>query len=150
MKLKIILLFFVLMFLNSFSQPSNFGLGLMFGEPSGINVKYWVSESNAIVGGLGWHFLGRDDGLSIHADYLYHIDNTFNTNISFPLYYGFGVRLRNEKDKFGLGFRGVGGILFYPDNLPMDIFLEFVPVFRLLPETKLEIDLAVGARYYFN
>lgn len=147
-------LFFYFLFLifavNTFSQENNFGVGLMLGEPSGINAKYWVSEENAFVGGIGWHFFGADDGFSIHADYLYHIDNSFHSNIRFPLYYGFGVRLRNEKDKFGLGFRGVGGILFYPDRVPMDIFLEFVPVFRLLPETKLEIDIAVGARYYFK
>lgn len=150
MRFRFLLIIFTVISLNIFSQTSNIGLGVMLGEPSGLNAKYWINESNAFVGGLGWHFVGPDDGFTLHVDYLYHMDNSFNTNISFPLYYGFGVRVRNEKDKFGLGFRGVGGILFYPDNLPMDIFLEFAPVFRLLPETKLEIDLAVGARYFFN
>ncbi len=145
--LTLVLLFTLL---NIYSQESNIGVGIMLGEPTGINAKYWVSEQNAFVGGMGWHFFGPDDGFSIHADYLYHIDNSFESNIRFPLYYGFGVRMRNEGEKFGLGFRGVGGILFYPDKLPVDIFAEFVPVFKLLPETKLEIDLAVGIRYYFK
>lgn len=122
----------------------------MLGEPTGINAKYWVSEQNAFVGGIGGHFIGPHDGFSVHLDYLYHIDNKFESNIRFPLYYGFGARIRSEDSKFGLGFRGVGGILFYPDQLPIDVFIEFVPVFKLLPETKLEIDLAAGVRYYFN
>lgn len=149
-KLKLTIFTSLLLLLNIYSQESNIGVGLMFGEPTGLNGKYWVSEQNAFSGGIGWHFFGPKDGFSVHVDYLYHIDNSFNSNIRFPLYYGFGVRLRNESDKFGLGFRGVGGILFYPDQLPIDIFLEFVPVFKLLPETKLEFDLALGARYYFK
>ena len=148
---KILLLLIVLTITTKiYSQDSDAGLGIMIGEPTGISGKYWLNESNALAGGLGWHFVGPNDGFNLHVDYLYHIDNSFDSAVRFPLYYGFGARIRSESDKFGLGFRGVGGILFYPDRLPVDIFAEFVPVFKLLPKTKLEIDLALGIRYYFK
>lgn len=150
MKARNLFVLLILFSLSIYSQQSNFGIGLMVGEPTGLSGKYWVSESNAFAAGIGGHFVGPNDGLSIHLDYLYHIDNTFQTNFRFPLYYGFGARIRTESDKFGLGFRGVGGILFYPDSVPIDIFIEMVPVFKLLPKTNLEIDLSLGVRYFFN
>lgn len=150
MKARILFILMILFSISLYSQQSNLGVGVMVGQPTGLSGKYWVSESNAFAAGIGGHFIGPNDGLSIHLDYLYHIDNTFQTNFRFPLYYGFGARIRTESNKFGLGFRGVGGILFYPDSVPLDIFIELVPVFKLLPKTILEIDLALGARYYFN
>ncbi len=132
-----------------YSQQSNTGVGIILGEPTGLNTKLWLDDHNALVGGIGWHFAGADDGFSMHLDYLYHIDNKFSTTLTFPLYYGFGARIRNEGGDFGLGFRGVGGILFYLDPEPIDFFIEFAPVFRLFPNTDLEFDAAIGGRYYF-
>jgi len=152
-KSSLIILVFLFLFTNLYSEEPNqlkTGVGFMFGEPTGLSGKFWIGETNAFAGGLGWHFVGPNDGFSLHLDYLYHIDNTLQTNIRFPLYYGFGARIREEGNDFGLGFRGVGGILFYPDELPIDIFFEVVPVFVLLPSTDLELDLALGARYYFK
>lgn len=152
---KFILFSFIFSFLSiniyaAGPHEPNAGVGFMFGEPTGLSAKLWVSNNNAFAGGLGWHFVGPNDGFSLHLDYLYHIDNDFHTNLRFPLYYGFGARIREEGNDFGLGFRGVGGILFYPDQVPVDIFLEIAPVFVLLPGTDLELDVAFGARYYFK
>lgn len=136
--------------INLWGQDSGRGLGIMLGEPTGINGKLWLNEINAVDAGMGWAFAGPGESFSLHADYLYHIDNRTHENFRFPVYYGFGARIRNEAGDFGLGFRGVAGLLYYLDNYPADIFFEFVPVFKLLPETALELDLSVGARYYFN
>lgn len=141
---------FLFITVNIYSQHSGSGLGIMIGEPTGLSGKHWLNGNNALAGGLAWHFAGPNDGVSLHLDYLYHIDNSFQPSIQFPLYYGFGARIRDVGGDFGMGFRGVGGILFYPSKLPIDIFFELVPVFTLLPETDLELDLAVGARYYFH
>ena len=145
----LITLIFVLLSINIYSQQSGTGVGIMVGEPTGLSAKSWVSSNEAFAAGLGWHFVGPNDGVNFHLDYLYHIDNSLHTNFSFPLYYGFGVRLREDGKDFGLGFRGVGGILFYLDPEPIDIFFEIAPIFKLLPETNLELDAALGARYYF-
>src|SRR5882672_5942427 len=52
--------------------PGDFGLGAMFGAPTGLSMKYWYSSSAALDGGLAWHF-GDDDRFQIHADHLWHI-----------------------------------------------------------------------------
>jgi hypothetical protein len=148
-KLVFITLTFFLFSINTYSQKSDAGLGIVVGEPTGLSAKVWVGDNEAFAGGLGWHFVGPNDGFNLHVDYLYHIDNSLQTNITFPLYYGFGVRIREDAKDFGLGFRGVGGVLFYLDPEPIDIFFELAPIFKLLPKTDLEIDAALGARYYF-
>ena len=132
------------------AQTRGQGVGVMLGEPTGFNGKLWLDEKNAIDLGIGWSFVGSDNGFSLHTDYLYHIDNSLHPNFRFPIYYGFGARIRSEDGDFGLGFRGVGGLLYYFDNYPADVFLELAPVFKLLPETALEVDISIGARYYFN
>ncbi|MDZ7766234.1 MAG: hypothetical protein U5K00_17735 [Melioribacteraceae bacterium] len=148
-KLFIILSLFLFAAPSLYSQHSNTGIGIMIGEPTGISAKHWLTDNTAFAGGLGWHFIGKNSGFNLHLDYLYHIDNRLNTNFTFPLYYGFGARIRQAGDRFGLGFRGVGGILFFVEPEPIDIFFEIAPVFRLLPNTDLDFDIALGARYYF-
>ena len=138
----------LLMTISLYAQTTGRGAGVMLGEPTGFNGKLWLNETNAVDLGVGWSFI--DEGFSLHADYLYHIDNSLHPNFRFPIYYGFGARIRSEEGDFGLGFRGVGGLLYYLDNYPADIFLEFAPVFKLLPETALELDISIGARYYFD
>ena len=148
------LLFFSasLLVLTTFTKAQNngYGAGIMLGEPTGLSGKYWVNDVNALNAGIGWSFLGPNDGFSLHIDYLYHIDNAIQSEFRFPIYYGFGGRIRDENSEFGLGFRGVAGILWYGTNYPFDVFFELAPVFKLLPKTALELDIAIGARYYFE
>jgi hypothetical protein len=74
------------------SQKSGFGLGIMFGEPTGISFKGWLSERSAIDGGLGWSY-ANEGSVQIHADYLYHFYNVFETP-NIHLYLGVGGRIK--------------------------------------------------------
>src|SRR5258706_10552739 len=70
-------------------QAGDFGLGAMFGAPTGLSLKYWVTGTTALDGGLAWHF-GDDDRFQIHADHLWHI-NVPALNVPYgrlPLYVG--------------------------------------------------------------
>jgi hypothetical protein len=68
-----------------------------------------------------------------------------------PLYYGIGARFRfGSSQKARVGVRGVLGINYLFEQFPVDAFLEFVPVFDLLPKTELELNAAIGIRYYFR
>ncbi len=133
------------------AQESGFGLGIMVGEPTGFSAKYWVDEDNAFDFGLAYSFVRKFSALSIHADYLYHAFDVVKSEYRLPVYYGFGGRLRfvNNSDN-ALGARGVIGIAWLNDQAPLDVFLELVPVFNLLPKTSLDLDIALGARYYFK
>ncbi|MBU1097782.1 MAG: hypothetical protein CVV23_12800 [Ignavibacteriae bacterium HGW-Ignavibacteriae-2] len=141
----------ILMSVNLNAQDKNFGLGVIFGEPTGFSGKYWLTDNNALDFGFGYSFLGENSHLSLHGDYLYHMDGIIQSQFRIPIYYGFGLRLRTAGDDDGsFGVRGVAGVAMFLNELPVDVFFEIVPVFQLLPETGLKFDVAVGGRYYFK
>lgn len=151
-KLFLSLSFLLIILINTTNaQDKGFGLGVMIGEPTGFSAKYWTSSSNALDFGLAYSFVQKFSALSIHADYLYHAFDVIKSDYRLPVYYGFGARIRfvNNSDN-ALGARGVVGIAWLNNKLPLDVFFEVVPVFNLIPSTSLNLDIALGARYYFQ
>ena len=141
----------ILITCKTFSQEKGYGLGVILGEPTGFSGKYWVDETHAFDFGLAYSFAHSNQAISIHADYLFHRFNLIKSEEEFPLYYGFGGRIHfGNKGGNTIGARGVIGILWMHSTLPVDLFIEAAPVFNLFPETSLNLDLAVGARYYFE
>jgi hypothetical protein len=151
---KFLLAVFLIVLLSSFknySQERKFGLGVILGEPTGFSGKYWVSDEHALDFGLAYSFAHSDNAFSLHGDYLFHLYDKIKSRYRFPVYYGFGARIHfGNKGGNTLGARGVIGILWIPDSLPIDAFIEIAPVFNLFPETSLHLDLAIGGRYYFE
>lgn len=155
MKLKNIvlsaLLIITLSSIKSYSQDKGFGLGVMLGEPTGVSGKYWLDNSHALDFGLAYSFVHPKSTFSLHADYLFHNSELIKSSQRLPVYYGVGARLHfGNGEKGTLGARGVLGIVWMPMETPVDVFIEFAPVFNLFPETSLHMDLAVGGRYYFD
>ncbi|MBM4171002.1 MAG: hypothetical protein FJ214_03935 [Ignavibacteria bacterium] len=150
---KFSLLFLFLLIISKFSlaQDKGNGLGIILGEPTGISGKYWLDNTKAIDFGLAYSFVSKNSALSLHADYLYHAFDVIKSTERFPIYYGFGARLRlvNGAENM-LGARGVIGIAWLSSKIPIDAFIELVPVFNLFPSTSLNLDLAIGSRYFFN
>jgi hypothetical protein len=151
MKRLLFISLFILTFLGTiFSQESGYGVGVMLGEPTGISGKYWLDNTTAIDLGIATGIFGENTGFSIHTDYLYQIDNLLESKYKIPFYYGFGLRIRfPQNSQMQLGVRGTAGLLMYLKNLPIDVFFEIAPSFRLLPTTGLDFDIAIGSRYYF-
>lgn len=142
---------FLLMNVNTHAQDKGFGAGIMIGEPTGFSAKYWLNETNALDFGLAYSFVRKDNAVSLHADYLYHAFDLIKSSERIPVYYGFGARLRIvEKEDTGLGARGVIGVAWLSSQVPVDVFIELVPVFNLFPSTSLNLDAAIGARFYFE
>jgi len=148
----------VLLFCFPFSllaQQKGLGVGAMAGSPTGVSAKYWLDSSMALSAAAGYSFLG-DRGLAFNLDILFH---TFNLNsfkgfdskrLPLILFYGYGLKLgAGSKYSSGFGFRGVLGMEWPFRKLKIDTFIEVVPVFTLLPETGIEFDFGIGARYYF-
>jgi len=150
---KIILISFVflLVFSSINAQDKNFGVGVILGEPTGLSGKYWISPERAFDAALAYSFLDDNKSFAFHADYLYHLNGIIDRHYKMPLYYGFGVRFRlreNKQNSFGV--RGVIGLIVYLREAPVDIFFEVAPVFRLLPDTNIDFDIGIGARYFFD
>lgn len=135
--------------LAAIAQPKGLGLGVIIGEPTGISFKKWVNKSDAIDGALAWSF-GDKDALHLHADYLFHNRRLIHIDQhSIPFYYGIGGRFRFE-DKNTFGIRFPLGLTFFLVEVPVDLFVEIVPIMNLAPETDLDLNAAIGARYYFH
>ena len=136
----------------------NFGLGAIVGEPTGLSLKYWFDDENAIDGAVAWSFSG-DNSLQLHADYLRHyyfLDDSDELMDQSPVYYGIGGRLKfkqdegNDHDDTVFGVRLPLGVTYLFKEAPFDIFAEIAPVVDLSPDFDLELNLAIGLRFYFD
>ena len=146
MKRLAFLFFLICCILPAKAQQRPLGLGIILGNPSGISFKYWQSQRNAFDGGLAWS-TDNEESFQIHGDYLWHrFDITGDSRT--PLYYGIGLRIRTEGEAAGMGIRIPGGITHLFRNDPFEIFFELVPVFDLAPETELDVEVGLGARFY--
>jgi len=157
----ILFLFAMIMSLSmSFSQPrGNFGIGFVFGDPTGFAWKYRLENTNSVDGVIGFSPFDR---FRLHVDYLWESRPFSERNLS--LHYGPGAVvgfgrtqyivynsgngyfLRNEEVGFGL--RGVIGITYLVKRTPLDVFFEIAPLIVFAPHTGSGIDLSFGGRFY--
>lgn len=131
-----------------FAQGSGFGLGAVFGEPTGLSAKLWTSDKTAVDGALAWSFAGSGY-MHIHADFLIHSFDLISVSKGkLPLYFGIGAYMNFASD-LGLGIRVPLGIAYHFDSAPLDIFAEVAPGLSLLPGTSFDFGGGIGIRYYF-
>lgn len=148
-KIGLLLLTFVAFANNAQAQPRGFGLGVIFGEPSGISAKSWLDKGTAVDAGLAWA-VGREDALHLHGDYLFHDFDLLQVDRGkLALYYGFGARIRFENDSV-IGARVPVGLNYLFARAPVDLFFEIVPMLDLIPDTSFEMNGGVGVRYFFG
>jgi len=132
------------------AKDKNFGIGVILGEPTELSGKYWLPADRAVDAALAYSFLDDNTSFAFHADYFNHLNGIIERHYKMPLYYGFGVHFRmreNQENSFGIR---VLGLIVYLSEAPVDKFFEAPPVFRLLPDTNIDFDIAVGARYFFD
>ena len=147
MSYRTVLILLLILTSYSFSQSSGFGVGLIVGEPTGISLKNWISQKRALDAGIAWGF-GRKGALHLHADYLIHEYELIKTiHGQLPIYYGVGGRILFSSDS-RIGVRGVIGLDYMFEEVPLDIFLEIAPIFDLVPSTDLSFNAGLGIRYF--
>lgn len=150
-RIWLFVLFFVFSFsVFSFSQSRGFGLGIILGEPTGISAKYWTGSTTALDFGLGYSF-EKNSRVHLHGDYLFHVNNLFQTTENIALYYGPGARLRLvDVGDSRLGFRFDVGLVWIPKNAPIDVFIEVAPLLDIIPETDFSVNGGIGLRFFFH
>lgn len=131
---------------NAQASGSDFGLGVMLGEPTGVSVKVWTTDQSAFDVGAAWSLSGSREALHLHADLLWHSWFPDTENLAF--YYGIGGRVILTEDAHA-GVRIPLGFTYVFDAIPFDLFVEAVPIFDLAPDTEFAGNGAVGIRYYF-
>lgn len=128
---------------------SGFGVGVILGEPTGISFKLWAEKNSALDGAVSWSFT-KESSFHLHADFFLHNFNIFKVEKGkLPIYYGIGGRVKLVKDT-RVGVRIPIGIEYIFQNVPIDVFLEIVPLLDLIPGTEFGINGGIGIRYFFK
>jgi hypothetical protein len=148
-KAALILILFGCLAGLSFGQSNhNIGLGIMFGEPTGLSFKMWNRQTVAFDAGAAWSFVGGKF-FQIHGDLLFHNFSLFRVETGrMALYYGFGGRIKFA-DSTTVSLRVPIGISYEFERTPAELFLEVVPMIDLIPATEVNMAGAIGFRYYF-
>jgi hypothetical protein len=149
-----------------FEANKTFGVGLELGAPTGITGKYFLAADRALDFGVGdiYNYFDRS-GIHIYADYLFHpVSLAANEAFELPLYVGIGGRFWNFDDHrangvvdsaSAFGVRVPVGVSFDFNSVPLDIFVQVVPVLDFysgyaVHSVYLDIDASIGVRYWFN
>lgn len=132
----------------SYGQEKGFGVGTLFGEPTGISGKYWLSQPNAIDGGLAWSFSGKGF-FHIHADFLWHFQDVVKSKERFVVFAGIGGRM-SFADPVLFGARFPVGLEWWSSDIPLDVFVEIAPILDLSPATDFNLNGGIGVRYFFE
>lgn len=132
------------------AQSFKRGIGVVLGEPTGIDFKYHFNPTNAIDAAAAWSLSGSNN-LHLQLDYLFHrYDPIRVAKGKLPLYYGIGGRVVLREDKKDLwGVRIPFGLDYYFAGAPFDIFAEIVPIIEVLPDTEIDVEGAIGFRFWF-
>ena len=153
-KIAIIVLLLAVTSANARTQD-DFGIGAILGEPTGLSLKYWLDGERAVDGAAAWSY-SENDSFQLHGDYLIHNYELFESE-KVPAYYGIGARLKLKDDDGNgrnehhpmFGIRVPLGVTYLFEEAPFDMFFEVVPILDLSPEVELDINAAIGFRYYF-
>ena len=129
------------------------GIGIVLGEPTGIDFKHYTSRTMAIDGAMAWSFTD-ESSFHLHIDALWHNFDVLSrefavTKGTLPLYFGIGGRVRFDNDETRIGIRFPLGISYMFEDAPIDIFFEIAPIMDLAPETELQGNAGFGFRYWF-
>ena len=122
----------------------------MLGEPSGLSAKNWSGTTKAYDFGLAWS-TSRDASVTFHIDHVWHkFDSIDVEKGTLPFYYGIGLRLRGRDDgDDNIGIRFPLGLDYLFVQSAFDVFLEVVPIMDLVPDSEFDINVGLGARYFF-
>ncbi len=133
------------------SGAKHVGLGIIIGEPTGIDLKIFLNRVHALEFALAWS-LSDENEMHLQGDYLWHKYDLIDLDNAdqLPLFFGVGGRvvLRDERDDL-VGIRIPVGLDYIFTNYPFDIFFELVPILDLAPETDFDLEGAIGARFWF-
>jgi len=144
---------------GTLNAQGKFGLGFIFGDPTGFSWKYKISGTNAIDGVVGFSPFNR---FRVHVDYLWNARSFSDPN--FLLYYGVGGELGFGRTEYvvyrgryayfdryepmSFGARGVVGISYSIPRSPVELMLEAAPILVVAPVGGIGIDAGVGVRVY--
>ena len=155
---------------EKYAANGTFGIGLELFSPTGLNGKYFLSDTTALNFGFGViydrYYYDDRDGLHLYIDHLWHpLSITNQPAFKLPLYVGVGGRIWDFHDNdrrvgdnggYAIGVRGPIGIAFDFNNKPLDIFIQLTFVVDFFANYYddenfgFHIEGSAGIRYWFD
>ncbi|MEK6555551.1 MAG: hypothetical protein AABZ31_09950 [Bdellovibrionota bacterium] len=143
----------------SAAQAKQLGVGLILISPTGLSTNYFLDKNTSIDTAWAWSMNDDDQNLYVHATYLFHRPRLIKLDrTALDVHFGGGLRMiswddrpgRNKKhdDETYLGLRGAMG-LSYTFKPSVEVFSEVSMTMDVIPETDADVDIAIGARFYF-
>lgn len=148
---------------SAIGHSRNLGLGMIFGSPTGFDLKYFTTPTSALEGALGLGFFGGH-GMNFHLDYKITLATILRApELELPFYLGIGGKMLvwfddhdhhywgsdDYNSHLGLGVRVPFGAAFQFNAIPVDIFVELAPGIAFLPGIGGFLDGGLGVRYFF-
>jgi hypothetical protein len=128
-------------------KAQNWGVGLIGGIDSGIQVKKYMGANNL-------DFRGHLHNSGFQVAGLYEWNHDLGNN--FTLYYGFGAGLGTWKQTadhdmaFGIDVEAIVGVEWRIPSVPLALSLDYRPAFEVLPTTGFYAKgFAFGIKYLF-
>ncbi len=127
-------------------RSGQIGLGFIAGSPFGVTGKFQYNDLLALDGGIGYA-----NAAVFYADMLLNSWTLLRqpSRGRANAYVGAGPRIATD-DGGQFAVRAMGGVGYWPSNVPMELFAEFGPAFKITPDNKVGVDGGVGLRYYFT
>jgi hypothetical protein len=131
------------------AQEKNLALGIIVGEPSGLNIKYFIDDQNALEVGSGYSLIRNLDRYYVYMAWLIRF-NANDQNKYFPVYLGLGIRstFKSKSPLKEFGIRGTLGVTMFTETNIQEMFFEFAPVLKVVSVLNLSYDIYLGYRYY--
>jgi len=154
---KIIAIMILIVSTQVSGNTGEFGIGAIFGAPTGISGNYILDENRSIDGGLGFSLSNSSDTkLEFHSTLLSHKPDSLKAfGQVLGWYYGLGGKIKivnkdNGGDsEFRIGARASLGAKYDIIEANCDFFAEAGLIMEFIPDTNGSLDIGIGARYYF-
>ena len=149
---NILLLILLLFSFLSLNAQNRFGAGIILGEPTGLSLKYRINDTNSFEFGFGESAIRDQHRNYYFLDYQFGINDLTNFKGRETVYAGIGIQhiTKGVANELTWGMRGVMGLEYMIDSLPIDIFSEISYVLKFASEFNPSYTIVIGSRFYFN
>lgn len=125
-----------------------FGIGAQIGSPTGLSGSLPLGDRKAVHATLGIRPGGPAD-LGLTVDYVWFKPEIVPVESGrLSAYIGPGVMVELSRNAF-IGVRAAAGFEYRFADAPVQLFVEFGPGLRVLPDARADAHAGLGARYFF-
>lgn len=137
-------------------QAGQVGAGLIVGNPFGLTAKYWMNDTQALDAGVGF------GSPVLFADFLWHswailpqpsqgkIGGYLGVGPEVDTHHWYNRHRDADHRDTNVGIRTLAGVSYWTAGHPIELFLEAGPVFLLDTDSNVDIDAALGIRFYLG